>query len=101
MKFGRWLLIVLLVAGGLSYAQTAPTFQHKSGKSSVTLPGFVPEQGGTTVIPTMLVPVRLVFDAAAGRSQQTLDAAHDVTRILRSPVYSKASFGPKETTQYV
>lgn len=102
MKFGRWLLIIFLVfASGLVYAQTAPTFRYDSGKTSLTLPGRDPAQGGTTVVPTLLVPVRLVFDAAAGRSQQTLDAADDVTRVLRSPVFSNASFGPKETTQYV
>ncbi len=102
MKFRQWLLIIFLVfASGLVYAQTAPTFRYNSDKSSVTLPGHDPAQGGTTVIPTVLVPVRLVFDAAAGRTQQTLDAKEDVTRVLRSPVFSNASFGPKETTQYV
>ncbi|HET8637579.1 MAG TPA: glycoside hydrolase, partial [Acidobacteriaceae bacterium] len=95
MKLRRWLLILFLTAGGLSYGQTAPTFRYNSGKTSLTVPGRDPAQGGTTVIPTVLVPVRLVFDAAAGRSQQTLDAATNVSRVLHSPVFSKASFGPK------
>jgi hypothetical protein len=90
MKFvGRWLLILFLVAGGLVYAQTAPTFRYNSGNTSLTLPGRNPAQSGTTVTPTVLVPVRLVFDEAAGRSQQTLDAAHDVPKVLRSPVFQR------------
>ena len=90
------------LCGRLVYGQTAPTFRYNSGKSSLTLPGHDPAQGGTTVIPTVLVPVRLEFDAAPGASKlRTLDAAGDVRRVLRSPVFSKAAFGPKETTQYV
>lgn len=66
----------------------------------MTLPGRDPAQGGTTVIPTVLVPVRLRFEATpGGGAPATLDAAEDAARILRSPVFAKAAFGA-ETTQY-
>src|ERR1700734_896769 len=63
MRIARWLLIGLFVfAGEVGYGQgTAPTFRYKTGHGAVTLPGRDPAQNGTTVIPTMLVPVRLQF----------------------------------------
>jgi chitinase len=64
----------------------------------MTLPGRDPAQGGTTVIPTVLVPVRLQFESAG--KPLTLDAAGDVPPVLRSPVFSKAVFGTT-LTQYM
>lgn len=96
------LMVVLMLAGVVGYGQgTAPTFRYNTGQGTVTLPGRDPAQGGTTVIPTVLVPVRFEFD-----SRQTavkpliLDAAGDVPQVLRSPVFSKAGFGAEEPTQY-
>ena len=96
-------MIVLLLAGGAGYGQgTAPTFRYNTGQGTVTLPGRDPAQGGTTVIPTVLVPVRLQFDArqAAGKPMN-LDASEDVPRVLGSPVFSKAEFGAQARTQYL
>ena len=86
----------------VGYGQgTAPTFRYNTSHGVVTLPGRDPAQGGTTVIPTMLVPVRLLFDARwAANKPLSLDAARDVPRLLRSPVFAKARFGAEGTTQY-
>ena len=80
---------------------TVPTFVYTVGQGSYTLAGRDPAQGGVTTIPTVLVPVTLSFEAkkVAGRSF-VMDAAVDVPRILRSPVFSKFQFAPGERTQY-
>ena len=78
-----------------------PTFQHAAGQGSYTLVGRDPAQGGATTIPTVLVPVTLSFDAkkTAGKPF-VMDAAPDVPRVLRSPVFSKFAFPSGGTTQY-
>src|SRR5215831_48711 len=104
MKTARLLLIVFLVfASELGFGQgTAPTFRFNTAYGVVTLPGRDPSQSGTTVIPTVLVPVRLHFLApAAENAPMTLDAAADVPRLLHSPVFSKSMFRAGEPTQYV
>lgn len=103
MKIARFIPAILVVfAGAVVYGQaTVPTFRYTKGESTVTLPGHDPAQAGTTVIPTVLVPVRLVFDAAAGRSEQALDSSADVQKVLHSPVFTKADFGPQGKTQYL
>src|SRR5215467_6342584 len=42
---------------------TVPTFQYQSSHGSLTLVGHEPARGETTVVPTVLVPVTLLFDA--------------------------------------
>jgi chitinase len=105
MRIARLLLMVffLLAMGGVGYGQgTAPTFRYNTAHGPLTLPGRDPALGGTTVIPTVLVPVRLQFDAArAAGKPVTLDAAGDMAQVLRSPVFAKAAFGVEGTTQYV
>ena len=86
----------------VAHAQgTVPTFKHTVGQGSYTLAGRDPAQGGTTTIPTVLVPVALSFDAkkTAGKPF-VMDAAADVPRVLRSPVFSKFAFASGGTTQY-
>jgi chitinase len=79
-----------------------PTFEHTIGQNSYTLVGRDPVQGGTTTIPTVLVPITLSFDSkkTAGKPF-VMDAAADVTHVLRSPVFSKFAFPSGDTTQYV
>ena len=99
----RYLLIVFFViAGGVGYGQgTAPTFRYHTSHGLVMLAGQDPAQGGTTVIPTLLVPVRLEFDARwAADKPLSLDVARDVSQVLHSPVFSKGTFGAEGTTQY-
>ena len=97
----RFLLIVSLgVAAATGYGQgTAPIFRYNTNHGMVTLPGRDPAQGGTTVIPTLLVPVRLRFDARSDKPL-ILDAAVDLPRVLNSPVFSKGTFGTEEPTEY-
>jgi chitinase len=104
MNTARLLLIVSFVlASELASSQgTAPTFRFNTAHGLVTLPGHDPHQSGTTVIPTVLVPVRLHFLAPpAEHAPMTLDAAADVPRLLHSPVFSNVTFRAGETTQYV
>jgi len=104
MRIERFLLIAFFVlAGGVGYGQgTAPTFRYNTNDGVVTLPGRDLAQSATTVIPTVLVPVQLRFDARwAADKPLSLDAARNVPQILHSPVFSKVSFGAEGTTQYV
>ena len=107
------LLFLLVLPLGPGHAQgTVPTFRYALGLGSVdtggktagatyTLAGSDPARGGTTTIPTVLVPVALSFDAKkiAGKPF-IMDAAADVTGVLRSPVFSKFAFPSGGTTQY-
>ena len=75
---------------------TVPTFQRAIGQSSYTLAGRDPAHTGTTVIPTVLVPIALTFEGKTAR----MDAAPDVPHILKSPIFSRFPFSPGEKTQY-
>jgi chitinase len=91
------LLVLLMPALHATYAQgTIPTFKRAIGGSSYTLAGRDPGQGGTTVIPVVLVPVTLTFEGKTTR----MDAAPDVPRILQSPIFSPFAFSSGEKTQY-
>jgi chitinase len=95
-----FLLIVLPLRS--AHAQgTITTFQRTVGQGSYTIAGHDPAQGGTTTIPTMLVPVTLSLDAKkiAGKPV-VMDAVPDVARVLRSPVFSRFAFPSGGTTQY-
>lgn len=80
---------------------TVPKFEFSTGQNSYTLPGQEPSRGGTSTIPTVLVPINLNF-TSAGRAGQSvhMDGASDVRPILRSPIFSRFRFGPRENTQY-
>ena len=96
------LLVLLVPPLQLARAQsTVPTFQQAAGQGFYTLLGQDPARGGATIIPTVLVPVTLSFDAkkTAGKPF-IMAAAQDVPRILRSPIFSKFAFPSGGTTQY-
>lgn len=96
------LVLLAVLAPGAAYGQgTAPAFRWSFGRASVMLPGRSAAQGGTTVIPTLLVPVRLEFESrlVAG-SPLRLDAVKDVPPLLRSPVFAPAALAAAGTTQY-
>ena len=95
--------MLFVLAGGVGYAQgTAPTFRYNTSDGPVTLPGRDPALSGTTMVPTVLVPVRLQFDARwAVDKPVRLDAAGDIPKILASPVFSNISFGEQGTTQFL
>ncbi len=96
------LLFLLAPCLRLAHAQgTLPTFQHAAGQGSYTMAGRDPAQGGTTTIPVVLVPVTLSFEArkTAGKPF-IMDAAPDILRVLRSPIFSKFDFASGGATQY-
>lgn len=72
-----------------------PTFKRTVGTNAYTLAGRDPAQKGTTVIPTVLVPVALTFPGKTVR----VSAESDVPRVLKSPVFSRFAFSG-EKTQY-
>lgn len=75
---------------------TVPTFTRMVDGKTFTFAGQDPAQDGTTVVPTVLVPIRLTF---AGKTA-ALDAAGDVPHLLKSPVFAKHDFGAGKDTQY-
>ena len=95
------LLVLLGVSPQFAHAQTAPTFQHAVGQSTYTLLGRDPAPAGVTTISTVLVPVTLAFESRKTAGHPFLmDAAPDVPRVLRSPVFSKYAFSNGGATQY-
>jgi len=96
------LLFVLVQSLRSASAQgTLPTFVHTVGQSSYTLVGRDPVQGGTTTIPTVLVPITLSFESKKIAGQGfVMDSAADVPHILRSPIFSQFAFTARDSTQY-
>ena len=98
MQTKFFLLSLLILALDVVHAQDAvPTFRHAAEQGSYTLLGHDPAQGGSTTIPTVLVPVTLSFDASKAF---VMDAAPDVPHVLRSPVFSKFAFPSGRPAQY-
>ena len=89
-----------------TFAQTTlPTFTRSYNAAgqdySYTVVGGDPAKGGTTTIPTVLVPITLTIGApmdATGR-KAVLDASTDVAGVMRSPIFARYRF-PSSTTQY-
>src|SRR5215469_6008031 len=96
------LCLLLALASQAALGQgTVPTFTHTVGESTFNLAGRDPGQGGTTNIPTVLVPIALSFESKKVSGKPfVIDAAPDHARILASPVFSRIAFGPAGTTQY-
>jgi chitinase len=94
--------LFLLVLSYSACAQgTVPTFERATGEGPYILVGRDPAREGSTIIPTVLVPVTLSFDAkkTAGKPF-IMNATADVPGVLRSPVFSKFAFASGGTTQY-
>lgn len=96
---GLWLALAPVAA----HAQgTVPVFKYSVGANSYVLAGGDPARGGTTVIPTVLVPVALSFEAKkASGKPYVMDASDDVPKVLKSPVFEKFAFPYGGTTQYL
>src|SRR6185437_12150460 len=110
MKFTLALLLCLSLfqaATGQNPApqsiRTVPTFSGSfvtNGKQySYTIAGRQPESGGTTTIPTVVVPLSLSFDAGAGRSGPgvVISAEGEVSTILESPIFQDFPFATGNT----
>src|ERR1035441_561634 len=99
----KFICLLVLLVPPLQFARaqsTVPTFQQAAGQGFYTLVGRDPARGGATIIPTVLVPVTLSFDAekTAGKPF-IMAAARDVPRILRSPVFSQFAFPHRKSTR--
>ena len=68
---------------------------------SYTIVGQKPESGGTTTIPTVIVPLALSFEASArgAGSKVVMDAAADLPQVLQSPIFEPFPFA-NGNTQY-
>ena len=95
----KLLLLVLLLSLPQMHAQgTAPTFTHTLATANYTLLGQDPSHNTTTTISTVLVPITLTF--AARPADNVMDAAGDVTDVLRSPIFTSYPFSPDNHTQF-
>lgn len=105
----RW--FVLTLALGASFA---PAFaRQNSGRTAASVPVFTrsfrvagrkyqytvagrdPELGGTTTIPTVLIPLNLDFNVAG--KHVTLAASPAVPKVIASPIFQKAQFATGDT----
>lgn len=82
--------------------RTVPTFAGSfvtDGKQySYTFAGRAPQMGGTTTIPTLLVPLALSFDTNPdGGHKAVLSAADDIAGILHSPIFTPFAFTTGDT----
>lgn len=92
------LLVLLCLSLRSSHAQgTVPTFNRVIGGNAYTLAGRDPALSGTTVIPTVLVPITLTLEAT---KPVRMDVIADVPRILKSPIFTRFAFAPGDKTQY-
>jgi chitinase len=99
----------LILSSGLAKDQPSvaavnfPTFtgSFKAGGKEYTyrLAGRSPQLGGTTTIPTVLVPLSLRFDAYTNKAGNTLvmSAAADVPRVVASPIFQEFGFATGDT----
>ncbi|HZY63745.1 MAG TPA: glycosyl hydrolase family 18 protein [Edaphobacter sp.] len=105
------LLLLLVVSPGYSQnsdsnsSLSVPNFTRSytaGGKNySYTVVGNEPAKGGTTTIPTVLVPITLSFEAPADTTgrKASLDASTDTNKVIHSPIFQKYAFS-SGTTQY-
>jgi chitinase len=96
------LLFMACALPPLAYAQgTVPTFHYAAAQASITLLGQDPAQGRSTTIPTVLVPVDLLFESkTAGGHPFSMDALADARTISRSPIFSRFAFPSGDITQF-
>ncbi len=88
----------------LQEVRTVPTFTGSfvtdGNQYSYTMAGHKPESGGTTTIPTVIVPLSLSFTAGGGESGRNgivMNAEADVPEILHSPVFQSFAFATGKT----
>jgi chitinase len=83
--------------------RTVPTFAGSFATNgeeySYTIAGQKPESGGTTTIPTVLVPLSLSFEASGGRAghKVVMNADGVVREILHSPIFQPFAFATGNT----
>lgn len=106
--FCRLLLSVSLIGSAAftappSSLATVPTFTGSfvtnGNQYSYTMAGRQPQSGGTTTIPTVLVPIILSFQARGGLGgpHAAMDAAANVPEVLHSPIFQRYPFATGNT----
>ena len=84
-------------------SRVIPTFTGSfaaDGKQySYTMAGRKPDLGGTTTIPTVLVPISVSFEAQNGQihRQEAISADEIVSEVLQSPIFQMFSFATGNT----
>lgn len=97
---GLFIFFVLLSLGRRALGQV-PTFQRATHNGAITLVGRDPAQGGTTLIPTLVVPITLEFESRTVSSKSVpLAATRDVRLLVQSPIFVPVRFGDGEAEQY-
>jgi chitinase len=100
-SFGAVLLVSMALQATFAQqsVRTVPTFSRSftaNGKQySYTIAGRRPELGGTTTIPTVIVPLALSFETVP-KAQAVLSRAK-LTEVLDSPVFQKFPFSTGNT----
>ena len=84
---------------------TVPFWASSFDSGGTTYPFFMvgnsPSHPGTTVIPTVLIPIDLTFQDNLTSLSPQLDGSANVPAMLRSPVFQDATFAATgDTTQY-
>ena len=84
---------------------TVPFWASAFDSAGTTYPFFMvgtsPSHPGTTVIPTVLIPIDLTFQDNLSSLSPRLDGSVNVPAILNSPVFQAATFtATGDTTQY-
>lgn len=109
MRICLVLTVSLLFAAGCSRHPASgsvislPTFTGSFAVAGKSFPyriaGRGPDRGGTTIIPTAVVPISLVFDADRDSDGKplALNAASDVSNVLHSPIFERAAFATGNT----
>ncbi len=101
MRSNRLLFSLLSLSLAAAAQGTVPTFETRMGLNSYTLVGHDPAQGGVTTIPSVLVPITLLFEAGKTAEQPfVMGAGVDVPRLLDSPIFSRFPFPIGGNTQY-
>src|SRR5579875_913740 len=101
MKISSLLSLMLLGVASACAQSRVPHFTIASGHGQMVLLGNSPARGGTTVIPTVLVPVTLSFSSRPDTGEPTtLSAKAAVPAILQSPIFARANFPGRQYTQY-
>ena len=100
-RFAGVAVLGILLVKAATAQGTVPTFRYSAGEASYTLAGGDPAKGGTTTIPTVLVPVTLAFEGKkiAGKPF-VMDAARQAAQITGSPVFTAFPFPVGGTAQY-
>lgn len=119
MRRGSTCLLLNFLLAFLAGALSSGVAQNPAAHAVITVPTFTgsftvagqqypytivgrdPKLGGTTTIPTVLVPVSLAFDDYVGTDGKKLviDATPDVPKVVQSPIFQEFAFATG-MTQY-